>query len=141
MGIYRYVRRLLGLEDHLSRAIFYEGNDKKVRYSLVSMVMIVFTEQQVVAYVCNYDIALGIILKEYTREMFYRDIDFVKYGEETVHVFTDNGKFRRILGTRLLVAVPSGKNISALELGETDMLDNQIKAMDSLIRSKKEEMN
>ena len=102
--------------------------------------MISFTEQQISAYICNYDIALGIILKESVREVFYRDVESVDYGGENWHVYTNNGKFSRVPLSWARITVPSGKNILASMAGETDMLENQVTAMKNLIRSKKEEM-
>lgn len=135
------VRALIGRPDFVSKDVLFEGNDKKMRTSLVYYTMIVFTEKQIVSYGCIYDIALGIILKEDVREVFYRDVDSVTYGDETLHIFTKKFRLIRETITSLRLAVPSGKDIVASMLGETDMLENQVMAMKSLIRSKKEEMS
>ena len=134
-------RALIGRHDLISKDVFFEGNDKRIRSSLVSYTNILFTEQQIVSYNCIYDIALGVILEEYVREVFYRDVDTVIYGDETQHIFTKKLKLIREKLTKVILAVASGKNIVAVMRGETDMLENQIMAMKSLIRSKKEEMH
>ena len=89
-------------KDVMSHSIFFKGRDDKVRCSLISITMISFTEQQIVAYVCDYDIALGIILKESVQEVFYRDVESVTYGGENWHVYTK----RQILISTFIV----GKN-------------------------------
>ena len=127
-------------KDIMSHSIFFKGRDEKVRCSLVSITMISFTEQQVVAYVCDYDIALGVILNEYVNEVFYRDVESVTYGVETWHVPTNDGSIARIPLSWARITVPSGENIVASMYGENDMLENQVTAMKNLIRSKKEEM-
>lgn len=135
------VRALIGRPDFVSKEVFFEGNDKKMRTSLVAYTMIVFTEKQIVSYRCVYDIALGVILDERVREVFYRDVDSVTYGDETFHIFTKKFRLTKEPVTKLRLAVPSGADIVASMLGETDMLENQVMAMKSLIRSKKEEMS
>ena len=127
-------------KDIVSRSIFFKGRDEKVRGSLVSVTMISFTEQQISTYNCNYDIALGVILKESVREVFYRDVESVDYGAENWHVYTNNGNFSRVPLSWTRLTVSSGKNILAYMYGENDMLENQVTAMKNLIRSKKEEM-
>lgn len=140
-AIYNFYLAILGQYTPMSNAIFFEGRDGKVRGSLVSFTLIVFTEQQIVSYTCNFDIALGTILEEYVREVFYRDVDSVNYGDNTLYIITAENKFKITQNTSLRLAVPSGKDIVAGMLGETDLLGNQIMAMKSLIRSKKEEMS
>lgn len=136
----RFIRKLLGKEDYLSRAVFYEGNDNIVRGTLVCVTTILFTEQQILSYNCNFDIALGVILEENVREVFYRDVDSVNYGDATEHIVRKDGSFIRAPLTRLCLAVPSGTNIVANMLWDSDLLENQIMAMKSLIRSKKESL-
>ena len=139
--IYNFYLAITGNYTPMSSSIFFEGRDGKVRSSLVSFTLILFTEKQVVSYTCNYDIALGTILEEYVREIFYRDIDSVNYGDNTLYIITADGKFKITQSTNLRLAVPSRKDIVASMLGETDILENQVMAMKSLIRSKKEEMS
>ena len=127
-------------KEYISHSVFLKGHDERVRCSLVSITMISFTEQQVVAYVCDYDIALGVILNEYVNEVFYRDVESVTYGVETWHVPTNDGSIARIPLSWARITVPSGENIVASMYGENDMLENQVTAMKNLIRSKKEEM-
>ena len=136
-----FVRALIGRPDFVSQEVFFEGNDKKIRTSLVWYTRMVFTEKQIVAFDCIYDIALGIIINENVREVFYRDVDSVNYGDETLHVFTKKFRLVREIITRVRLSVPSGKDIVASMLGENDTLENQVMAMKSLIRSKKEEMS
>lgn len=151
MAIVNFVRRLLGLEDNPSKAIFFEGNDKKIRSSLRIVAFIAFTEKQVVVYICRYDIALGIILSEYVTEIFYRDIDSVKYGNENWHITTAKGSLSRVIASKIILTVSSQSNIiltvpanwdlMANMATSGDVLENQVMAMKSLIRSKKEEMS
>ncbi|MBR4908601.1 MAG: hypothetical protein IKZ43_06295 [Acidaminococcaceae bacterium] len=141
-AIFRFIASLFISGTTISKSIFVEGTDKKVRSSLVSVVQICFTEQQIVSYTCNYDIALGIILEEYITEVFYRDVDSVNYGDETLHILADEGKkLIRATVSRVRFAVPSGKDIVASVLGETGLLENQVTAAKALVRSKKEEMS
>ena len=139
-AVIRFIRRLLGKDDYLSKAIFYEGNDNIVRGSLVNVTTILFTEQQILSYSCSFDIALGLILKENVREVFYRDVDSVNYGDATAHIVRADGSFIRTPLTRLRLAVSSGSDVVADILGDSDLLENQIMAMKSLIRSKKESL-
>lgn len=140
LAILSFFRSLFTDKDYVSHSVFFEGRDEKIRGSLISVTMISFTEQQIVAYTCNYDIALGVILEEYVREMFYRDVVSVSYGGEILHIFTNNGKLLRMPASWAILTSPSGKNIVASMAGENDLLENQIMAMKNLIRSKKEEM-
>lgn len=139
-SIFAFFRQFFEEKDFISRSIFFEGRDKKVRGSLVRVTMISFTEQQIVSYTCNYDIALGVILEEYVREVFYRDVDSVNYGDETLHIFMKDGRLLRTPVTWIRMAVSSGKDIIGSMTGETDLLENQIMAAKSLVRSKKAEM-
>lgn len=139
-SVMRFIRKLLGKEDYLSRSVFYEGNDNIVRGTLVCVTTILFTEQQILSYNCNFDIALGVILEENVREVFYRDVDSVNYGDATEHIVRKDGSFIRAPLTRLCLAVPSGTNIVANMLWDSDLLENQVMAMKSLIRSKKESL-
>ena len=127
-------------KEYISHAVFLKGHDERIRASLISVTMLSFTEQQLVTYVCDYDIALGIILKEYVHEIFYRDVESVVYGIETWHVPTNEGSIARIPLSWTRITVSSDKNIVASMYGENDMLENQVTAMKNLIRSKKEEM-
>lgn len=133
-------RALTGRPDFISKCVVFEGNDNRIRGSLVTYTHMVFMENQIVSYTCIYDIALGVILEEYVREVFYRDVDAVTYGDETLHYF--NKKFRLVKDklTQVSLAVASGKHIVASMQGKTEMLENQVMAMKSLIRSKKEEL-
>ena len=118
-----------------------EGSDKKIRSSLASVEFIAFTEEQVLAYVCQYDVALGIILNEYTREVFYRDIDSVNYGSELLHIWSENKKkYRKVAIEQFRMTISSSNNIWASLTGEGSVLENQITAVKALVRSKKEEM-
>lgn len=127
-------------KEYISHAVFLRGSDGRVRGSLVSITMISFTEQQVVAYVCDYDIALGIVLNEYVHEVFYRDVESVAYGVETWHVPANDGSILRVPLSWARITVASGKNILASMYGENDMLEDQVTAMKNLIRNKKFEM-
>ena len=135
-----FLLRIFGRNDYISKAVFYEGHDHKVRGSLVNVTVILFTEQQILSYSCNYDIALGIILEENVREVFYRDVDSVNYGDETTHVVRQDGTFIRSESSKLRLSVASGNDIYASMIGETDFLENQVMAAKSLIRSKKESL-
>lgn len=138
--IITFFRNLFTGKDIISHSVFFEGRDEKLRGSLISVTVISFTEQQIVAYTCNYDIALGLILEEYVREMFYRDVSSVDYGEETLHVFTNNGKLSRMPASWTMLTSPAGEHIFASMIGESNLLEDQVMAMKNLIRSKKEEM-
>jgi len=128
--------------EHVSEPVFYEGSDDKVRASLRNVTIVVFTENQAMIYYCNYDIAIGIILEEYVREVFYRDIDSVNYGDETVHVWSEaKMRFLKVVQNRFWFQVPSSSGgIGANYIGDNAIIRNQITAAKSLIRSKKEEM-
>lgn len=137
-AIIEFLRRLFGNKEYMSRTVFYEGADKRIRGSLVCVTVVLFTEQQILSYTCNFDIALGLILEENVREVFYRDVDSVNYGDEIAHIHREDGTFIRTPLTRMRLAVASGKDIEIASLGESDLLENQIMATKSLIRSKKE---
>ena len=139
MMFYNFYLEIIGKAPVLSQSIFFEGNDKKVRGSLISFCVTSFTEKQIISYTCNYDIALGIILEEYTREVFYRDVDSVNYGDETIHIMSE-GEIIKVPSTWMRLAVSSGSDIYASATGENELLENQVTAMKNLIRSKKEEM-
>ena len=139
--IWHFIKIFFFGEEVISQAIFMEGTDKKIRSSLASMEFIAFTEQQVLAYVCQYDVALGIILNEYTREIFYRDIDSVNYGTELLHIWSENSKeYHKIPVEKFRMTISSTNNIWASLIGEENVLGNQITAVKALVRSKKEEM-
>ena len=139
--VWHFIKVFFFGEDVISQAIFMEGTDKKIRSSLASMEFIAFTEQQVLAYVCQYDVALGIILNEYTREVFYRDIDSVNYGTELLHVWSENSKeYHKIPVEKFRMTISSTNNIWASLVGGENVLENQITAVKALVRSKKEEM-
>ena len=141
MAIYRFIRSLFEKKDVISRPVYYEGLDGKVRCSIISFTIIAFTDKQIVSYNCNYDIALGIILEEYVSEAFYRDVDSVSYGDETLHILNDvTTTVERVTISTVNLTIPSGRNIVASISGDTDLLSNQVVAMKNLIRSKKEEM-
>lgn len=131
---------LSGKAPIVSKSIFYEGKDKKIRGSLVRVVVVRFTEQQIVAYTCNYDIALGTILEEYVREVFYREVDSVNYGGETIHVTTKDHRLLHLTEMWLKLAVASGNNIVASLTTTENILDDQVMAVKSLVRNKKEEL-
>lgn len=137
-AIYSFVMSLMGRDQAVSRAIFFEGNEGKIRGSLVSFCIISFTDEQVVSYNCSFDIALGIILEEYAREIFYRDIDSVSFGTKTMHVTLTNGSVTRSPEVDLCLAVASEKNIVATISGGIDIIRNEFMAMKALIRTKKE---
>lgn len=140
-SIWHFIKSFFTGEEIISQAIFMEGSDKKIRSSLASVEFIVFTEEQVLAYVCQYDIALGIILNEYTREVFYRDIDSVNYGSELLHIWSENKKkYRKVAIEQFRMTISSSNNIWASLSGEGSVLENQITAVKALVRSKKEEM-
>ena len=139
--IFASILSLLTSEE-LPNLVFIDGNDKKVRSSLVNVTIICFTETQVVEYVCNYDICYGYILEEGIREIFYRDIDSVNYGDETLHVWSHNSKkYTKALAGRFELIVPSQKGVCAYIVDKANYLDEQIVAAKALIRSKKEEMD
>lgn len=94
-ALMRFIRKLRGKEEYLSRSVFYEGTDDIVRGTLVCVTTILFTEQQILSYNCNFDIALGVILEENVREVFYRDVDSVNYGDATEHIVRKDGSFIR----------------------------------------------
>lgn len=138
--ILSFFRRLFSGKDTISHSVFFEGRDEKIRSSLISVHIISFTEQQIVAYTCNYDIALGLILKEYVREIYYRDVETVSYGNKIRHMYLNNGKLLRMSSSWASVTVSSVENIVASMAGNNDLLEDQVTAMKNLIRSKKEEM-
>lgn len=140
-GILSFFRALIGRPEFISRCVVFEGNDERIRGSLVTYTHMVFMENQVVSYTCIYDIALGVILEESVREVFYRDVDAVTYGEDTLHFFNKKFRLVRDKSTQVSLAVASGKHIVASMQGKTDMLENQIMAMRALIRSKKEALS
>ena len=137
---YNLYLSLSGKAEIVSKPIFYEGKDKKIRGSLVKVVVVRFTEQQIVAYTCNYDIALGTILEEYVREVFYRDVDSVNYGGETIHVTTKDNRILHLTEMWLQLAVASGNNIVTSLTTTENILDDQVMAVKSLVRNKKEEL-
>lgn len=139
--IYNAIMILVGKGNYVSSAVFFEGNEGKIRCSLVSFCIISFAEQQVVSYKCNFDIALGLILEECAREVFYRDIDSVSYGTETLHVTLANGTVTRSPSVNMCLAIASEKNIEATIYGGLDVLKHEFMAMKSLVRSKKEELS
>ncbi|WP_293833847.1 hypothetical protein [uncultured Phascolarctobacterium sp.] len=127
--------------EKISEHVFLDCGDGKVICSLVTFTYIAFTEQQAVAYKCYYDIAYGLILDEYTAEISYRDIDTVKYGDNLLHVWSVNKQnWSKAKISWLNLNVASNNAISASFYGENTVLNNQIPAVQALIRSKKEEL-
>ncbi len=127
--------------ERISEHVFLDCGDGKVICSLVTFTYIVFTEQQAVAYKCYYDIAYGKILEEYTVEVAYRDIDAVKYGDELLHVWSVNKQnWSRVKINWLSLNVASNNRIAASISGNSEILSNQVPAVQALIRSKKEEL-
>lgn len=138
--ILSFLRSVFIGKDTISRSVFFEGRDERVRGSLIAVNIVSFTEQQIVTYTCNYDIALGIILKEYVREIYYRDVEMVSYGNKIRHMYLNNGKLLRMSSSWASITVSSVENIVASMAGNNDLLEDQVTAMKNLIRSKKEEM-
>lgn len=127
--------------ERISEHVFLDCGDGKIICSLVTFTYIAFTEQQAVAYKCYYDIAYGRILEEYTIEVAYRDIDAVKYGDEMLHVWSVNKQnWSRIKINWLSLNVASNNRIAASISGNSEILSNQVPAVQALIRSKKEEL-
>lgn len=127
--------------ERISEHVFLDCGDGKIICSLVTFTYIAFTEQQAVAYKCYYDIAYGRILEEYTVEVAYRDIDAVKYGDELLHVWSVNKqKWARTKISWLSLNVASNNRIAASLSGNSEILGNQVPAVQALIRSKKEEL-
>lgn len=139
--IWKFLKSIFIAPTIIPEPIYYEGTDNKVRSSLRNVTIVSFTEKQVTAYCCNYDIALGIILEEYVREIFYRDIDSVNYGDESLYVWSPlkNAYYRTILNNFRFV-VSSNQGIGARFETTTQEIENQITAAKALISSKKEEM-
>lgn len=80
-------------------------------------------------------------MNEYTREVFYRDIDSVNYGTELLHVWSENSKeYHKIPVEKFRMTISSTNNIWASLVGGENVLENQITAVKALVRSKKEEM-
>lgn len=127
--------------EKISEHVFLDCGNDKVICSIVTFTYIAFTEQQVVAYKCYYDIAYGRILDEFTIEMAYRDIDTVKYGDNLLHVWSVNKQnWTKTKISWLSLNVASNNSISASLYGNSEILDNQVPAVQALIRSKKEEL-
>lgn len=125
----------------ISERVYLECGEDNIICSIVAFSYIAFTEQQVVSYTCCYDIAYGIILKEWTTELAYRDIDALRYGDHTLHVWSINKQeWSKVKISLLQLCVASGMGIAAWHRGATELLENQLPAVQALIRSKKEEL-
>lgn len=141
IAIWNFIKSLFRKEDKVSEQIFIEGSDNIVRSSLRRVSFIAFTEEQIIAYECCYDIALGRILDEITREIFYRDVDAVTYGDYLLHVWSwKNKKTIRTVVSKLALVVPSRDNIYTELAGDAGVIEEQAIAVRALVRSKKQEM-
>lgn len=139
IGIYQFLKSLLHA-NVMSEQIYIEGTDNVVRSSLRRVSFIAFTEEQIVAYECSYDVGLGIILDESVQEVFYRDVDCITYGDYLMHVWSwRNKKMIRTIVGKLALVVPSWDRIFAEMIGDTEILENQAVAVRALLRSKKQE--
>ena len=73
--------------------------------------------------------------------MAYRDIHAVKYGDELLHVWSVNKQnWSRVKINWLSLNVASNNRIAASISGNSEILSNQVPAVQALIRSKKEEL-
>lgn len=125
--------------EKISKHLFLDCGNDNIICSIVTFTYIAFTEHQVVAYKCYYDIAYGRILDEFTIEIAYRDIDAVKYGDNLLHVWSVNKQnWTKAKISWLSLNVASNNSISASLYGNSEILDNQVPAVQALIRSKKE---
>lgn len=146
-SIFEYISNIItsilaifGFGNKVPEALYRLGSDSKLRSSWRYFSYTGFTEEQVVTYECQYDIALGVIINEQINEVFYRDVDHVTYGDSTEYCITVNKKVEAFTMTNFGFVVPSGKWVFSRLTGDASILENQVTAVKNLIRSKKTDM-
>lgn len=115
------------------------GKDDILRSMLLSVTVYIFTEEQVLIYTGNIDISTGLIYRERTEEVFYQDIEGIRFRQNVFKVYSMNkkkyvNKLRETMelylsGCTLKSSYRTELNASLLQEGFT--------AMRNLIRDKK----
>lgn len=115
------------------------GKDDILRSLLISVSVYMFSEEQVLIYTGNLDISTGLIYKERTEEVFYKDIEGIRFGQNVFKVYSMRkkkfvNKAREVVtlflsGIQLHVSYRTDMNNSKLQ--------EQFAAMRNLIRDKK----
>ncbi len=122
------------------------GSDDKVRVSLPSIIVYMFSDEQLYVYHQYFDIVTGHIFYEGTTEYFYEDIVGVTSDQKTKKLFKRYGFLklfrRRINYLNETINVVTKGNIHSqnyiVSMGNS-LLDTQFRGMRNLIRQKKEE--
>ncbi len=134
------------LNDFDPKYIEVLGSDDKVRVSLPSIIVYMFSDEQLYVYHQYFDIVTGHIFYEGTTEYFYEDIVGVTSDQKTKKLFKRYGflnlRRRRINYLNEGINVVTKGNIHTqnyiVSMGNS-LLDTQFRGMRNLIRQKKEE--
>ena len=134
------------LNDFDPKFIEVLGSDDKVRVSLPSIIVYMFSDEQLYVYHQYFDIVTGHIFYEGTTEYFYEDIVGVTSNQKTKKLFKRYGflnlRRRRINYLNEGINVVTKGNIHTqnyiVDMGNS-LLDTQFRGMRNLIRQKKEE--
>ncbi|MBO5146292.1 MAG: zinc ribbon domain-containing protein [Lachnospiraceae bacterium] len=115
------------------------GKDDILRSMLMSVSVYRFSEEQVLIYTGNLDISTGLIYNERTEEVFYQDIEGIRFSQSVFKVYSTNKKRFVNKARESLELYLSGCTLHASFRTDmnTSVIQNQFSAMRSLIRDKK----
>ena len=139
-------KTIKNLEKFYPNAMIKLGSDEKVRVSLPSVTVYMFSGDQLYVYTQHVDIVTGKIFYEGIREFFYEDVVGVTSGQEIKKIFKRYG----FLGLLIKNVDYMVEGITVVTKGGTyneayitdvgaSLLDTQFMGMRNLIRQKKNE--
>lgn len=115
------------------------GKDDILRSMLMSVSVYRFSEEQLLIYTGNLDISTGLIYSERTEEIFYQDIEGIRFVQSVFKVYSTNKKRFVNKARESLELYLSSCTLHASFRTDmnTSVLQKQFSAMRSLIRDKK----
>lgn len=124
-----------------------KGADNRIRFSVQRVTVILFTENQIACYSCDYNSIRGVALNEATDEYFYKDVVSVSTKTESSNLSLPNGvrlessqyfALTTSGGTAVRVLV-SDPRLAELTQGDipTQSVDKAINAVRAMLRQKK----
>lgn len=139
-------KTIKNLEKFYPNAMTKLGSDEKVRVSLPTVTVYMFSSEQLYVYTQYIDIVTGKIFFEGIREFFYEDVVGVTSGQEIKKIFKRYGFLGLLLKNidymveGITVVTKGGTYSEAYitDLGNS-LLDTQFMGMRNLIRQKKNE--
>lgn len=139
-------KTIKNLEKFYPNAMTKLGSDEKVRVSLPTVTVYMFSGEQLYVYTQYVDIVTGKIFYEGVREFFYEDVVGITSGQETRKIFKRYGFFGLLLKSidylveDITVVTKGGTYSEAYITNVGDsLLDTQFMGMRNLIRQKKNE--